>query len=109
MADPGGTQACRVAPGARLRVSDAARGARTASERARRRRSPPPRLRAVRRALVPVLAPPPPGESGNGRHHRARDRRSRARPLVIWAAAEGCRVTLADGREVLDLTGGFGV
>jgi 4-aminobutyrate aminotransferase/(S)-3-amino-2-methylpropionate transaminase len=28
---------------------------------------------------------------------------------VIWAAAEGCRVTLADGREVLDLTGGFGV
>jgi 4-aminobutyrate aminotransferase-like enzyme len=28
---------------------------------------------------------------------------------VIWAAAEGCRVTLADGREMLDLTGGFGV
>jgi 4-aminobutyrate aminotransferase/(S)-3-amino-2-methylpropionate transaminase len=28
---------------------------------------------------------------------------------VIWAAAEGCRVRLADGREVLDLTGGFGV
>jgi 4-aminobutyrate aminotransferase-like enzyme len=28
---------------------------------------------------------------------------------VIWAAAEGCRVTLADGRELLDLTGGFGV
>jgi len=28
---------------------------------------------------------------------------------VIWAAAEGCRVTLSDGREVLDLTGGFGV
>jgi 4-aminobutyrate aminotransferase / (S)-3-amino-2-methylpropionate transaminase / 5-aminovalerate transaminase len=28
---------------------------------------------------------------------------------VIWAAAEGCWVTLADGREVLDLTGGFGV
>ena len=28
---------------------------------------------------------------------------------MIWAAAEGCRVTLADGREVLDLTGGFGV
>jgi 4-aminobutyrate aminotransferase-like enzyme len=28
---------------------------------------------------------------------------------VIWRAAEGCRVTLADGREVLDLTGGFGV
>jgi len=28
---------------------------------------------------------------------------------VIWAAAEGCRVTLVDGRELLDLTGGFGV
>jgi 4-aminobutyrate aminotransferase-like enzyme len=28
---------------------------------------------------------------------------------VIWARAEGCRVTLADGRVVLDLTGGFGV
>jgi 4-aminobutyrate aminotransferase-like enzyme len=28
---------------------------------------------------------------------------------VIWAKAEGSRVTLADGRELLDLTGGFGV
>jgi len=28
---------------------------------------------------------------------------------VIWARAQGCRVTLADGRELLDLTGGFGV
>jgi 4-aminobutyrate aminotransferase-like enzyme len=28
---------------------------------------------------------------------------------VIWTRAEGCRVTLGDGREVLDLTGGFGV
>ena len=28
---------------------------------------------------------------------------------MIWAKAEGCRVTLADGRELLDLTGGFGV
>jgi 4-aminobutyrate aminotransferase-like enzyme len=28
---------------------------------------------------------------------------------VIWARAEGCRVTLDDGRELLDLTGGFGV
>ena len=28
---------------------------------------------------------------------------------MIWAAAEGCRVTLGDGREVLDLSGGFGV
>lgn len=28
---------------------------------------------------------------------------------MIWAKAEGCRVTLADGREVLDLTAGFGV
>jgi 4-aminobutyrate aminotransferase / (S)-3-amino-2-methylpropionate transaminase / 5-aminovalerate transaminase len=28
---------------------------------------------------------------------------------MIWAAAEGCRVRLADGRELLDLTGGFGV
>jgi acetylornithine/succinyldiaminopimelate/putrescine aminotransferase len=28
---------------------------------------------------------------------------------VIWTKAEGCRVTLDDGREVLDLTGGFGV
>lgn len=28
---------------------------------------------------------------------------------MIWTRAEGCRVTLGDGREVLDLTGGFGV
>jgi len=28
---------------------------------------------------------------------------------VIWASAQGCRVTLSDGRELLDLTGGFGV
>ena len=28
---------------------------------------------------------------------------------MIWARAEGCRVTLADGRVLLDLTGGFGV
>jgi 4-aminobutyrate aminotransferase-like enzyme len=28
---------------------------------------------------------------------------------VIWVRAEGCRVTLADGREVLDLSAGFGV
>jgi 4-aminobutyrate aminotransferase / (S)-3-amino-2-methylpropionate transaminase / 5-aminovalerate transaminase len=28
---------------------------------------------------------------------------------VIWAKAEGCVVTLIDGRELLDLTGGFGV
>lgn len=28
---------------------------------------------------------------------------------MIWAKAEGCRVTLAGGRELLDLTGGFGV
>jgi len=28
---------------------------------------------------------------------------------VIWAKAEGCRVTLVDGQELLDLTGGFGV
>ncbi|HKC77831.1 MAG TPA: aminotransferase class III-fold pyridoxal phosphate-dependent enzyme, partial [Gaiellaceae bacterium] len=28
---------------------------------------------------------------------------------MIWAKAEGCRVTLVDGRELLDLTGGFGV
>jgi 4-aminobutyrate aminotransferase-like enzyme len=28
---------------------------------------------------------------------------------LIWAKAEGCRVTLADGRELLDLSGGFGV
>jgi 4-aminobutyrate aminotransferase-like enzyme len=28
---------------------------------------------------------------------------------VIWARAEGCRVTLADGRELVDLSGGFGV
>jgi 4-aminobutyrate aminotransferase-like enzyme len=28
---------------------------------------------------------------------------------MIWARAEGCRVTLADGRELLDLSGGFGV
>jgi 4-aminobutyrate aminotransferase-like enzyme len=28
---------------------------------------------------------------------------------MIWRAAEGCRVTLDDGRELLDLTAGFGV
>lgn len=28
---------------------------------------------------------------------------------MIWARAEGCRVTLADGRELVDLSGGFGV
>jgi 4-aminobutyrate aminotransferase-like enzyme len=28
---------------------------------------------------------------------------------VIWTRAHGCRVTLDDGRELLDLTGGFGV
>lgn len=28
---------------------------------------------------------------------------------MIWARAEGCRVTLADGRELLDLSAGFGV
>jgi 4-aminobutyrate aminotransferase/(S)-3-amino-2-methylpropionate transaminase len=28
---------------------------------------------------------------------------------MIWTKAEGCRVTLQDGRELLDLTGGFGV
>ena len=28
---------------------------------------------------------------------------------MIWAKAEGCRVTLDDGRELLDLTAGFGV
>ncbi|MGD0715529.1 MAG: aminotransferase class III-fold pyridoxal phosphate-dependent enzyme [Gaiellaceae bacterium] len=28
---------------------------------------------------------------------------------MIWRKAEGCRVTLADGRELLDLSGGFGV
>ena len=28
---------------------------------------------------------------------------------MIWVKAEGCRVTLDDGRELLDLTGGFGV
>lgn len=28
---------------------------------------------------------------------------------MIWARAEGCRVWLADGRELLDLSGGFGV
>ena len=28
---------------------------------------------------------------------------------MIWTRAEGCRVALDDGRELLDLTGGFGV
>ncbi len=28
---------------------------------------------------------------------------------MIWVKAEGCRVTLEDGRELLDLTAGFGV
>jgi len=30
-------------------------------------------------------------------------------PNVIWARAEGCRVWDEDGREYIDLTGGFGV
>ena len=28
---------------------------------------------------------------------------------MIWAEAEGCRVVDSDGREYLDLSGGFGV
>jgi 4-aminobutyrate aminotransferase/(S)-3-amino-2-methylpropionate transaminase len=28
---------------------------------------------------------------------------------MIWTSARGCRVTLDDGRELIDLTGGFGV
>ena len=28
---------------------------------------------------------------------------------MIWAAAEGCRVVDSNGREYLDLSGGFGV
>jgi len=28
---------------------------------------------------------------------------------LIWADAQGCRVVDADGREYLDLSGGFGV
>ena len=28
---------------------------------------------------------------------------------MIWRKAEGCRVTLDDGRVLLDLTAGFGV
>jgi 4-aminobutyrate aminotransferase-like enzyme len=28
---------------------------------------------------------------------------------MVWTQAQGCRVTLADGRDLLDLTGGFGV
>ena len=79
------------------------------AQRARPRRAPPARVRAVRRAVVRVLAAPPAGESGDGRDDREGDRGSRARPLVIWAKAEGCRVTLTDGRELLDLSGGFGV
>ena len=30
-------------------------------------------------------------------------------PQLIWARAEGCRVWDAEGREYIDLTGGFGV
>ena len=73
------------------------------------RRAPAARVRAVRRAVVPVLAAAPAGEPCDGRDDREGDRRPRARPRVIWAKAEGCRVTLDDGRELLDLTGGFGV
>ncbi len=28
---------------------------------------------------------------------------------MFWAAASGCTVRLGDGRELIDLTGGFGV
>src|SRR5947208_9109138 len=97
-------------PAGELRVPDAARRARGACDAARARRPPPARVRAVRRAVVSVLVAPSPGEPGNGRRDRALDGRPRAPPRpMIWARAEGCRVTLADGRELLDLTGGFGV
>src|SRR4051794_11433223 len=106
MADSGGAEE----PAAELRVPDAARRARGAGDGARARWSSSACVRAVRRAVVPLLAPAAAGEPGDGRHDRPLDGRPHASPRpVIWRAAQGCRVTLADGRELLDLTGGFGV
>src|SRR5206468_156652 len=101
----------RARPRARaVRAADAARRARAARDRACPRRPPAARVYAVRRTVVCVFAAATAGESRHGRHDRARDRRARTRPRdMIWTRAEGCRVTLADGRELLDLSGGFGV
>src|SRR5204862_6166717 len=95
-------------------VPDAARRARAACGRARGVGASPPGVRPLRRALVPVLVAAPAGEPGDGGHGRPRDRGSRLRAVVTrsgptWRSAEGCRVTLSDGRELLDLSGGFGV
>src|SRR6185437_2207303 len=109
---PSDRRTARSRPG-RLRVPDALRSRRAARQPARWRRPPAAGLRAVRRTLVRVLAATPAGESQDRRLHRrghARSARSAPQRLrLIWAEAEGCRVVDADGREYLDLSGGFGV
>src|SRR6476620_9619231 len=112
MADRGVARAdlAARARAARVRAPDAARRARGAARRAGRGGTQTARLRPVRRALVRLLAAAAAGEPGDGGDDREGDGRpgSAAEPM-IWARAEGCRVTLTDGRELLDLTGGFGV
>src|SRR5919202_2185200 len=101
------------ARGRRLRVPDAPRRPGAARRPARARRAPAADLRAVRTALVRVFAASPAGEPEDRRLHRRRHRWAvLARPLqrrLIWSRAEGCRVWDADGREYIDLSGGFGV
>src|SRR5256886_291316 len=114
----GSTWRTRAAPTTRCgSTASCARRATTTSASSSRRtcggRPPPAHLRAVRAALVRVLAAPPAGEPEDRRVHRSR----RARPrhslpqqrAVIWTRAEGCRVWDETGRELLDLTAGFGV
>src|SRR3954470_8788595 len=95
----------------RLRVPDAARRQTRARRRARSRRAPLTDLRAVRSPLVCVLAAATAGKSAYRRLHRRRHVRpvARAQRRLIWARADGCRVWDEDGREYIDLTGGFGV
>ncbi|TML41678.1 MAG: aminotransferase class III-fold pyridoxal phosphate-dependent enzyme [Actinobacteria bacterium] len=97
----------------RVRVPDALWHRRAARQPARPRRSPAADLRAVRRTLVRLLAAPAAGEPEDRRLHRrghaGAARASPQRLRLIWADAQGCRVVDADGREYLDLSGGFGV
>src|SRR6476661_4315520 len=111
-----GRAADRRKTGARpggVRVSDAARRRRATGRPARPRGPPAAHLCPIRRALVRLFAASPPGEPEDRRLHRRGHPRavgaSPQRLRLIWAEAEGCRVVVTDGREYLDLSGGFGV
>ena len=76
------------------------------------RGTPAAHLRPVRAPLVRVLAAAAAGEPEASPATSPADtvgRLLRAQRGVIWARAEGCRVWDEDGREYIDLTGGFGV